>query len=148
MSQQLHARLDDRIRLLEALEGISSRQAEAIEARETDELIRLLARRERLTEDLLAGAGPLEEAAQAWKASGAEQDGALQGKIARAEALLKGIVDQDAADEAAIRETRGDIGEELTGLGRGSAARRAYVGGRRPGVVGRPEESTFTDSTG
>ena len=148
MSAELHARLDERIGLLESLETLSRRQGKAIEGRRTDELIRLLARREELTESLLATASPLQSAASAWKDSGQPVDPVLTEKLARAETLLRQIVEQDAADEEAIRLSRGEINEELGTLGRTTAAHRAYTGRRGPGSPPPSGQNTFADHTG
>ncbi|MCH2162087.1 MAG: hypothetical protein MK085_09470 [Phycisphaerales bacterium] len=148
MIAELNTRIDERISLLEALESLSQRQGKAIEGRRTDELIRLLARREELTESLLATAAPLEAAATAWKASGQPADPVITEKLARAERLLQQIVERDAADEQAIRLSRGEINEELGTLGRTTAAHRAYTGRRAAGSQPETGQNTFADHTG
>ena len=148
MITELNTLLDERIEILESLEELSQRQGKAIEGRRADELIRLLARREELTEALLASAPRLEAAAKAWKDAGKPADPTINEKLARAESLLGRIVEQDAADEQAIRVSRGEINEEIGTMGRASAAHRAYTGRRAAGSPPAAGQNTFADHTG
>jgi len=143
----LDMHLDRRLGLLESLRDLAARQNEAIMARRTDELLQLLAERERLAEALLADAESFDSSAQEWRMSDRSDNSEVTCKLARAEALLKEILAFDAADEAAIKESCGRISEEIRDVSTASAARQAYRG-TAGASRSEPAESRFTDSTG
>ena len=147
MNPKLSEHLDQRIELLKSLKELSVQQHEAIDSRRTDDLLRLLSRRERLTESLLSGASGFDRAVIEWKSTDQSDAAYLNSRIEEAESLLKEILDRDAQDEAAIRETRGEISEEIAGVGAAHAARQAYRGG---GMASSsvPEKNRFTDERG
>ena len=117
VNPKLSEHLDQRIELLKSLKELSVQQHEAIDSRRTDDLLRLLSRRERLTESLLSGASGFDRAVIEWKSTDQSDAAYLNSRIEEAESLLKEILDRDAQDEAAIRETRGEISEEIAGVG-------------------------------
>ena len=143
----LDMHLDRRINLLETLRDLAARRNAAIMARRTDELLQLLAEREQLAEALLADAESFDSSAQEWRLGDRSDNSEVTCKLARAEALLKEILAFDAADEAAIKESCGQIQDEMKELSTSAAARQAYQGAPRVGS-GEAVESRFTDSTG
>ncbi len=147
MNPGLFEHLDHRIELLKSLKDLSLQQHEAIESRRTDDLLRLLAQREQLTESLLSGAGGFDRAVVEWKSTDQADAKYLNTRIQEAEVLLKEILDRDAEDEAAIRETRGQISEEIAGVGAAHAARQAYRGGGMPPSAS-PSQNRYTDERG
>jgi hypothetical protein len=147
MTMTLTTHLDHRLDLLESLRDLAARQNEAIMERRTDELLRLLAERERLAEALLADAEAFDASAQEWKTSDRACNSEITIKLAKAESLLQEILAFDAADEAAIRESCGRITEEIKEVSATTAARNAYRGGT-PVRSADSATSRFTDSTG
>ena len=147
MNPRLSEHLDQRIELLKSLKELSLQQQAAIESRRTDDLLRLLSRREQLTESLLSGASGFDRAVIEWKSTDQADAAHMNSRIEEAERLLKDILDRDAQDEAAIRETRGEISEEIAGVGATQAARQAYRGS---GVASAsaPSKNRFTDERG
>lgn len=147
MTLTLHSHLDQRLDLLASLRDLAARQNEAIMERRTDDLLRLLAQRERLAEALLADAEAFDASAKEWKTSDRSSDSEVAVKLAKAESLLEEILAFDAADEAAIRESCGRITHEIQDLSANTAARQAYRGNSSVQVQA-PVNSRFTDSTG
>lgn len=147
MTLTLHSHLDQRLDLLASLRDLAAQQNEAIVARRTDDLLRLLAQRERLAEALLADAEAFDASAKEWKTSGRSSDSEVAVKLAKAESLLEEILAFDAADEAAIRESCGRITHEIQDLSASTAARQAYRGNSSVQVQD-PVNNRFTDSTG
>ena len=147
MTNVLQDKLDRRLELLASLRSLAVAQRDIIEARKTDELLRLLAQRETLTNQLVSDQSEFDEAAAAWKASGRPENAGLTTRLDTAEAILKEILDLDARDEAAIRDACGKITEDIKEVTTQTVARNAYHA--RPHVgSSRSDTSRFTDASG
>lgn len=147
MTNVLKESLDRRLGLLESLRDLAVAQGDVIASRDTDELLRLLARRETLTNQLVVDQPLFDEAAAAWKAAGRVEDATLTAQLDRAEALLEEILTLDARDEASIREACGKITDDIKEVTTQTVAHNVY-NARTPAGRSRGEASRYTDASG
>lgn len=147
MTVALKDHLDRRLELLSSMKALAARQHGIIAARETDELLRLLAAREKLTEQMLADQAAFNEAAAVWKAEHGTADRTVMARLETAELLLKEILDLDARDEVAIREACGYITDEIKEVTTTTAARNAYQK-RPPASAVSSDAPRYTDASG
>ena len=142
MSDVMKETLDRRLGLLESLRDLAVAQGEVIASRDTDELLRLLARRETLTNELVADQPVFDEAAAAWKAAGRTEDATLTTQLDRAEALLEEILMLDARDEVSIREACGKITDDIKEVTTQTVAHNTY------NARTQAESARYTDASG
>lgn len=134
----LESILDEQDRSTTELETLSERQAGLVERSETDELLTLLGRRQRLLDAALGSAHRLEPFVRRWDefmgALPQERRGEIIGRVRAIQDRIDRIGARDERDRADLARQRQTITAELAGVGnsRGALAAYANPGQRTP----------------
>lgn len=121
--RRLHDLLEARLMLLREIEGLTRRRTEAVGARRTDAIARLVAERAPLVDRLVASAGEIEALAGTMAGSG---DAGLLSLIEQAGGLVDRIEALDREDEAAIAAAGSAARQECDRVAAAGRAGRAY----------------------
>jgi flagellar biosynthesis/type III secretory pathway chaperone len=145
-SPRLTRILDRQCELCHDLDALSGTQSELIVAGDTDGLLRLLAQRQALVDQLMKLSEESEPFRRKWETfmsrlPRAERE-RLDGRVAELKQLVERIGRRDDADCVALEHQRAAVSEQIGDLGRGRGAVAAYA--RRPAQT----EARFQDRTG
>ena len=116
--------------LAEQLDGLTERQAAQIESGDSDALLALLAHRQRIMDQFIAGQDSLGRLSEACRREGAASEQTRQMITALIEDITKRlghIMDRDEQDRDLLERHRQGVGESLAGLSTAREARQAYV---------------------
>ncbi|HZW09269.1 MAG TPA: hypothetical protein VFF69_05135 [Phycisphaerales bacterium] len=138
-----HARLADLLDRQEALftrlDALSREQGRLVRDEATDELLRVLGRRQELVEALEKASRETEPYRTRWDevlaGAGPALRDRIRAQVERLAELAAGIASRDDADRREIERKRDQLAGELAGVGRVRGAVAAYGPGRaRPGA--------------
>lgn len=134
------------------LRELSRQQAPLIDGGHAEPLLRVLAQRQRLIDELSQVNGQLDPFRQRWDALWARLAGAERSRVGvlvrEVQALLADILQQDERDRAALAATRERIGGEIQRMSRAGAAINAYRTGPAHAAPASAGNNRFTNQRG
>jgi len=123
--------LDEQHRLYTAMRSLGIRQRQAIEGEQTDELLRVLAERQGVIDQITSNDGVLDPYREFWDDLAEDLDEPIKGDIERRldelGVLMRQITESDEQDRKTLEERRDSVGSQAGGVRRGGAAMRAYA---------------------
>ncbi|MBC7834738.1 MAG: hypothetical protein H7Y88_06515 [Phycisphaerales bacterium] len=115
------------------LDGLGEPQRELIGAGDTDGLLRLLAQRQALVDEVTRLSNEIEPFRRQWDELMSRLPDGPRAELEHCVLELRGLVDRvckrDDADRATLEDRRSAITTELSGVSRGRGAVAAYTGG-------------------
>jgi len=138
--QRLAARLgtilDEHESLYERLDALSERQSGLIDEDRTDELLGVLAERQRVVDRLLVVAEDLKPFQPRWDALlnqlDSERRETLRAKVHSIQEAARRVNERDDRDRARLAAQRKNLSDEIAGVGRSRGAINAYGGVQSP----------------
>jgi len=128
----LRGLLDEQDNATAELESLCQRQAELIEHSATDELLELLAHRQRLLESAMHSARRIEPFVERWEefmnALGERERDTMVGRVRAIQERIDRIGSRDELDREALAKRRSELTSELADVGRSRGALAAYAG--------------------
>jgi len=125
--------LERQAALYEKLAGFGPTQDELIAKGEGDELLRLMAQRQEVVDELVDVHQGLEDVREDWQAFVDALDDAqrheLGARLDAVKALAGRVHEQDSRTRASLDGARDQVQSSMGNLGRGRGAMRAYAGG-------------------
>ena len=118
------------------LAGLSDRQRAAIDAGDSDELLRVLGERQTIVDQITATGDELAPFQRRWdeliRALNADDRAALSQRVAELQELSQRVAEHDERDRLALETRRAALVDDIAGVVKSRGAIAAY-GGQRPG---------------
>lgn len=123
--------LDQQLSMFASLDALSIEQSAAVIRNDTDGLLGVLARRERVIQTIVELSDRVTPVRATWPDLAAlvpeDQRSELRRRMDAIEAAVHQISQRDDADRSALERERGNIAEELATMGRARGAVNAYA---------------------
>lgn len=136
LAARLETILDEHESLYDRLDALSERQSELIDGEKTDELLGVLAERQRVVDRLLAVGEELKPFQPKWDdvLAGVDADRreSLRSKVASIQQAAQRVNDRDDRDRARLAAQRKSLAEEIAGVNKSRVGLNAYGGQRAP----------------
>ena len=146
-AEQLLALLERQVRVYEQLRELSGRQGRFVDEGQAEPLLRLLAQRQHLIDELTRLNAELEPMRRDWTDRLAELDEPTRRRINdhvdQMQRLLREIMQQDERDRASLSGRRDQASGELRAIRAGAAVNKAYGQAAAPTDLNR-----YTDQQG
>ena len=135
LSARLDSILTEHRSLYERLDGLSERQSALIDEDRTDELLGVLAERQRVVDRLLAVAEELKPFQSRWDdllaSVDADRRESLREKVSAIQEMAQRVNDRDEHDRTRLAAQRKALSEEIAGVNKSRGAIAAYGGSVR-----------------
>lgn len=151
-TQQLISLLEQQCHIYQQLQDLGRTQGELVNSGASEPLLRVLASRQKLIDELARLNSEMEPYRAQWpqvfgslSESKREQVASL---VKQVEQMLATIIDQDNRDRKQLEDAKGQIGNELSRVAHAGTAIDAYKVQRPVGNPGRSGLSSMTDRRG
>ena len=133
--QRLLKVLDEQHRLYAAMRTLGIRQRKAIDEEKTDDLLRVLAERQGVIDQISRNDGVLDPYREFWddlaEDLGESEKGDIERRLEELGVLMREITESDERDRKTLELRRDSIASQASGVRRGGAALRAYSDGAK-----------------
>ena len=134
------------------LQALSRTQSQLVESAATEPLLKVLAQRQHLVDELAHLHGEMEPYRQQWEQvygqlPDADRD-IVAGLINEVEQLLAGIIDQDNHDQRQLKQSKDQVGKGLSQTAHAGVAMAAYKANHTYGIGQQSSGTPLTDRKG